>query len=136
MEFKKLSEVTSVETVADSANVLVEQNGEIVRAPKGAVGSADSAGPVFAMLTYDGSNFAANMTYEEAFAAFEAGTLVGGIFSSMTKNDGVYTYMVSRIWHRTQSSSNKRMVFEIDIDGETNQFEIKNDGSVGIPMPE
>jgi len=39
-DFVKLSEVTVLEEVTDSASVLVEQNGEIYRAPKTQVGGA------------------------------------------------------------------------------------------------
>ena len=39
-EFKKLSEVTTLENVADTAHVLVEENGEIYRAPKTSVGGS------------------------------------------------------------------------------------------------
>ena len=39
-DFVKLSEVTVLEEVSDTASVLVEQNGEIYRAPKTQVGGA------------------------------------------------------------------------------------------------
>lgn len=39
-EFKKLSEVTALEEVAETAYVLIEENGEIYRAPKTQVGGA------------------------------------------------------------------------------------------------
>ena len=38
MEFKKLSAVEAVESVSDTASVLIEENGVIKRAPKGEVG--------------------------------------------------------------------------------------------------
>ena len=41
-DFVKLSEVTVLEEVSDTASVLVEQNGEIYRAPKTQVGGAGS----------------------------------------------------------------------------------------------
>jgi hypothetical protein len=37
-EFKKLSEVTALEEVAETAYVLIEENGEIYRVPKSLVG--------------------------------------------------------------------------------------------------
>ena len=37
-EFKKLSEVTTLEEAAETAHVLIEENGEIYRVPKTAVG--------------------------------------------------------------------------------------------------
>lgn len=39
-EFKKLSDVVAVETPADTANVLIEEDGVIKKAPKSAVGGA------------------------------------------------------------------------------------------------
>lgn len=39
-EFKKLSEVTTLEEAAETAYVLIEENGEIYRVPKTAVGGA------------------------------------------------------------------------------------------------
>lgn len=41
--FKKLSDIASTEMVSDSATVLVEENGEIVRVPKGKVGGVQVA---------------------------------------------------------------------------------------------
>lgn len=40
MEFKKLSDVAAVETVTDTANVLIEEDGVIKKAPKNEVGGA------------------------------------------------------------------------------------------------
>ena len=40
MEFKKLSDVEVVEAVSDAANVLIEENGVIKKAPKTQVGGA------------------------------------------------------------------------------------------------
>ena len=41
-EFKKLSEVTVIEESTDNAHVLIEENGEIYRVPKTAVGGAQA----------------------------------------------------------------------------------------------
>lgn len=46
MEFKKLSDVEVVETVSDSANVLIEENGVIKKVPKSQVGGNVSDGSV------------------------------------------------------------------------------------------
>ena len=85
-DFVKLSEVTVLEEVSDTASVLVEQNGEIYRAPKTQVGGAggiktaiirDSGylnaiaqlspmmqtGPSTPAYTYE----CINMTFEEAY---------------------------------------------------------------------
>lgn len=87
-EFKKLSEVTTLEEAAETAHVLIEENGEIYRVPKTAVGGAggvktaiirDSgylnaiagvstmlAGPEY---TYE----CINMTFEEAYETMANG---------------------------------------------------------------
>lgn len=41
MEFKKLSAVEKIEKPSDTANVLIEENGIVKKAPKTAVGGAD-----------------------------------------------------------------------------------------------
>lgn len=43
-EFKKLSEVEQIVSVSDNATVLIEEGGEIKRAPKSAVGGAGGGG--------------------------------------------------------------------------------------------
>ena len=43
-EFKKLSEVTTLEEAAETAHVLIEENGEIYRVPKTAVGGSNVDG--------------------------------------------------------------------------------------------
>ena len=88
-EFKKLSEVTVREEAAETAHVLIEENGEIYRVPKTAVGGAGgiktaiirdsgylnaiaglqtmtSADPVY---TYE----CINMTFEEAYETMANG---------------------------------------------------------------
>lgn len=55
MEIKKLNEVTLVESVGDEANVLIEENAEIKRVPKTAIGAqadwdeTDETSPAFIM---------------------------------------------------------------------------------------
>ena len=89
-EFKKLSEVTTLEEAAETAHVLIEENGEIYRVPKTAVGGAgggiktaiirdsrylnaiagvstmESAAPA---VTYE----CINMTFEEAYETMANG---------------------------------------------------------------
>ena len=43
-EFKKLSEVTALEEATETAHVLIEENGEIYRVPKTAVGGGNVGG--------------------------------------------------------------------------------------------
>ena len=97
-EFKKLSEVTTLEEAAETAHVLIEENGEIYRVPKTAVGGAGiktaiirdsgylnaiaglstmlSTGPEY---TYE----CINMTFEEAYETMANGEplMVVGMFT-------------------------------------------------------
>ncbi len=87
-DFVKLSEVTKLEEVNDTASVLVEMNGEIYRTPKTQVGGANVGGiktviiqdnyyseAVTGVLTpspkvADAETYACiNMTFEEAYEA-------------------------------------------------------------------
>ena len=89
-DFKKLSEVDLVEEVSNTANVLIEENGQIKRASKTKVGGAGSDSVIkTAIITssaYDShiSNVAPyvgnsttysckNMTFEEAYEALTTG---------------------------------------------------------------
>lgn len=51
-EFKKLSEVEAVRAVQDNANVLIEENGVIKKAPKTAVGGGGGSGECAYFVTY------------------------------------------------------------------------------------
>lgn len=53
LEFKKLSEVTLTEKAVDTANVLIEENGEIKRVPKTEVGGSGSAAIIIKDTEYD-----------------------------------------------------------------------------------
>ena len=89
-DFKKLSEVDLVEEVSNTANVLIEENGQIKRASKTKVGGAGSDSVIkTAIITssaYDShiSNATSyvgspttysckNMTFEEAYEALTTG---------------------------------------------------------------
>lgn len=84
MEFKKLSDVTLVEEAVDTANVLIEENGEIKRVPKTEVGGTcfptaiiESSDYTSTIASYHGGAQEAdstdviyeclNMTFEEAY---------------------------------------------------------------------
>lgn len=53
LEFKKLSEVTLTEKAVDTANVLIEENGEIKRVPKTEVGGSGSAAIIIKDTEYN-----------------------------------------------------------------------------------
>ena len=94
-DFVKLSEVTVLEEVSDTASVLVEQNGEIYRAPKTQVGGA---GGIKTAIIRDSEYLNAiagvstmvsdapaytyeclNMTFEEAYETMANGEPLCGI---------------------------------------------------------
>ena len=90
-EFKKLSEVAALEEAAETAHVLIEENGEIYRVPKTAVGGSNVGGIKTAIIrdsrylnaiagistmgaaapavTYE----CINMTFEEAYETMAKG---------------------------------------------------------------
>lgn len=90
-EFKKLSEVTTLEEASETAHVLIEENGEIYRVPKTAVGGSNVGGIKTAIIrdsrysnaiagvstmesaapayTYE----CINMTFEEAYETMAKG---------------------------------------------------------------
>lgn len=90
-EFKKLSEVTTLEEAAETAHVLIEENGEIYKVPKTAVGGGNVGGIKTAIIrdsrylnaiagvstmasaapavTYE----CINMTFEEAYETMAKG---------------------------------------------------------------
>lgn len=81
MEFTRLADVEVVETATDVDKVLIEQNGEIKRVPKTEVGgSGGNTLTIHAnMDTTTGEVTAsANITFDEAFAAF-ANRELGGV---------------------------------------------------------
>ena len=63
-EFKKLSAVEAVETVSDTANVLIEENGVIKKAPKTEVGGAGGSGGYY--IFYDSGTVTATDGIYEA----------------------------------------------------------------------
>ena len=90
-EFKKLSEVTTLEEAAETAHVLIEENGEIYRVPKTAVGGGNVGGIKTAIIrdsrylnaiagvsTMESASPAVayeciNMTFEEAYETMAKG---------------------------------------------------------------
>lgn len=90
-EFKKLSEVTTLEEAAETAHVLIEENGEIYRVPKTAVGGGNVGGIKTAIIRDSGYLNAIagvstmvsvapavtyeciNMTFEEAYETMAKG---------------------------------------------------------------
>lgn len=73
-EFQRLSEVAIVEEAPDTSYVLIENEGEVYRAPKTEVGGG---GGKTLIVTVSDSGPTANMTYNEAVAAFGAKELIG-----------------------------------------------------------
>ena len=107
-EFKKLSEVTTLEEAAETAHVLIEENGEIYRVPKTAVGGGNVGGIKTAIIrdsrylnaiagvstmssdvplyTYE----CINMTFEEAYETMAKGeplNVVGMLMGDSPMNE-------------------------------------------------
>lgn len=107
-EFKKLSEVTTLEEAAETAHVLIEENGEIYRVPKTAVGGSNVGGIKTAIIRDSGylntiaglSTMAIsggpkftyeciNMTFEEAYETMAKGeplNIVGMLSNNVAAN--------------------------------------------------
>lgn len=107
-DFKKLSEVDLVEEVSNTANVLIEEGGQIKRASKTKIGGAGSDSVIkTAIITssaYDShvSNVASyvagptpptysckNMTFEEAYEALTTGVLINVKLFDYYSGDGI-----------------------------------------------
>ena len=90
-DFKKLSEVATIEKVADTSCVLIEENGEIYRAPKTEVGGFGGKMLILVHSDYDdyiaseytapveATTFTANMTLDEAISALKNRELIGAV---------------------------------------------------------
>ena len=79
IEFKKLSAVDAVETVSETAHVLIEEDGVIKRAPKEEVGGKKEEYDIDITAFYDNDNdswdYQVNKmcTYDELLAKFNSG---------------------------------------------------------------
>ena len=109
-EFKKLSEVTTLEEAAETAHVLIEENGEIYRVPKTAVGGGNVGGIKTAIIRDSGylnaiagvSTMKAgspaviyeciNMTFEEAYETMAKGEPLN-VVGMLTNPDALATNM-------------------------------------------
>lgn len=99
-EFKRLSDVEVVAEPIESANVLIEENGVIKKAPKTTVGggSGEADGSVFTVnlnQSYspdtDSMVYTADKSYDEIAKAFESGKYVicrfhGSLYHALTHN--------------------------------------------------
>ena len=74
--FKKLGEVTLAENASDSANVLIEESGEIKRVPKTEVGGSDTGRFTVTLTTTDGTNWTADKTFDEISSAYMNGKYI------------------------------------------------------------
>ena len=80
MEFKRLSDVEVVAEPTESANVLIEEDGVIKKAPKTAVGGVGGNNIIAVTFTRktDGS-IISSMTYDEIVGAAQTGAFIYGI---------------------------------------------------------
>lgn len=98
MEFKRLADVEIVETANDTDKVLIEQNGEIKRVPKTEVGGSGGGLLIIdANMDVSTEEFTANanMTFDEAFAAYFNRELTGiQVFVTMSQEGQVMGTML------------------------------------------
>lgn len=134
-DFKRLGDVDLVDAPAENANVLIEENGIIKKAPKDSVGGGGAGGGCDAMLIFDDLVYNANGTfaigdyqtlYDKINALQEVKVLVGakqevGDYSRKTiyvpVEYGLYEDTINIIIQR-QSEAGHR--FYIHINGDDN----------------
>ena len=98
MEFKKLSDVEVVEAVSDNANVLIEENGVIKKAPKNQVGGAPiGSGIDTYMIVFYGMSdnpvFVSEGLFERIVYMFEQKIPINlAIYEYQTYDDGIFLY--------------------------------------------
>lgn len=99
-EFKKLGEVEALSEVPENATVLAEVDGSIKRVPSNGLGggsgntlvitSPDFVNAASGVSTFVAveptTTYTANMTFDEAFAAFYEGKIDNGIIYSISEN--------------------------------------------------
>lgn len=104
-EFKKLSEVAMLEEASETAHVLIEENGEIYRVPKTAVGGGNVGGIKTAIIrdsrylnaiagvstmmiqTPPSTYECINMTFEEAYETMAKGEPLNVVGMLMTERE-------------------------------------------------
>lgn len=144
-EFKKLSGVEAVETAGNTANVLVEENGEIKKVPKsqfgggGGVVGALADMPDVVILTTTATTLSANKTFAEILSLILANTVSYAAFCGM--GDG---YMILPILGLAPLSATGEMVlndtaeylmFLIDMNGTQLKFYMQKDGTITPTQP-
>lgn len=99
--FKSIADVEVVAEPSESANVLIEENGEIKKAPKTAVGGAVGGGGYDAVIKFntmgDDSELISG-SYDDILAKLEAGEWVN---VAMYRPEGGYSVdiiQVNRVW--------------------------------------
>ena len=129
MEFKRLNEVMLTESATDSANVLIEENGEIKRVPKTQVGGAGGgiATAILRQVNYldiingtmeppeDFVFEPINMTLEEAIATLLSGEPLDIIMMMILDGPGI----VRPNLYMTDGESMITMILEMGGSAET-----------------
>lgn len=75
LEFKKLSEVTTTQTVSNSAKLLIEDGGEIKRVPKSVVGGSSGGADGIVTFTLFDSEYSCSHTFAEFAEMYDNLTL-------------------------------------------------------------
>lgn len=140
LEFKKLSEVTAVEEISDAANLLVEDNGEIKRAPKTVIGGGIKG---FIIFTQTASGYSCNHTFGEVAEMFDNLTL--NMVILVVARDGRYDFIMpgNFIAYNSGGSAldfgqvvNNAEYFRFNDTNELYQVNFYRDGTVSGPVEE
>lgn len=136
-EFKKLSAVEAVNEVADTANVLIEEDGVIKRAPKTAVGGAGGCDAVI-LLTRDPDNERDTLTLESgSHAEIYEKLMAGEVVSAVYKEVCISGFDVAGMRCIAQSSyvtsnpsQSSDILFYFPVDGDSYTFVLKETDEV------
>ena len=144
-EFKRLSDVETVETAGSTANVLLEENGAIKKVPKSQFGSAGGGAgaladmPDVVILTATATTLSANKTFAEILSMILANTVSYAAYCGM--GDG---YMILPVLGLAPFSAAGKMVlddtaeylmFLIDMNGTQLKFYMQKDGTITPTQP-
>lgn len=130
-EFKKLSDVAAVETPADTANVLIEEDGVIKKAPKSAVGGAGSGGDVQSDWNQNdptASDYVKNRTH---YTQIEEVTIVPNFEYDLVSSSSYYAYKNANGYIPTPFIIGKHYTVVFDgVEYDCVAYDFENDGIV------
>lgn len=145
-EFKKLSGVEAVETAGNTANVLVEENGEIKKVPKsqfggggGAVVGALADMPDVVIVTATETTLSANKTFAEIMSMILDSKVSYAAYCGM--GDGFMILPIlalapfSAAGETVLNDTAEYLMFLIDMNGTQLKFYMQKDGTITPTQP-